>query len=454
MNNKTVVTYSEEDFESGSIKGKKSRSSVFIPLICSIVAAFALWLFVIWGNNTCTGIAVEVLGNEQLLSNNYTVSSIEPSNIDLVFRGKSDVIQRITKDPSLVTAYVNVFGDDSTPGVFDSVENIKPGEYTVELKISVPDGVSCGSKTVKVTIAEAGSKTFSTADADLSNSGPVRLNMSNYSFANGISLDRLMIMEESVTVIGDQNKVEAIDYISLKVDWLKDFADDATIYVTPVACDKYGDEVDAKFLRFKPASVEVDVKVTKQKIIHLKPRIPEGEGADYSLSVDTLKVIGPVLEIDRLKDTIEIPVDQNLAEKKYELQASDLGSSIRFVTEEGERSTITIVAQKRQRTFKTTLTVSAKDIILLSAPDSGYVYELDKEEYSVDVRYVVIDPENSEITSQNLVAILDLSDVRVGSNELSLKIAFLPDENVERYVLQQAEGVKVTVTVKQSETNE
>ena len=131
----------------------------------------------------------------------------------------------------------------------------------VDLKITVPEGVSCNAKTVKVTIAQASSKEFSTTGADLSNSGPVHLNMNNYSFANGISLDRLMIVEESITVIGDQHQVEQIDYLSLDIDWLKDLSDDATVYVTPVACDRYGDVIDSKFLRFEPASVEVNVKV-------------------------------------------------------------------------------------------------------------------------------------------------------------------------------------------------
>ena len=149
--NKTVGVYNDGEFNnaglSGAIKNKNTRKSIFIPLIGSIIAAFGLWLFVIWGNNTCTGITVDVVGNAQLMSNSYTVSAVEPATVDLVLKGKDEVIKRITDDPSLISAsvYVFAFNDENgqrIDGVFDNEGDIAEGEYTVELKINMPEGVS------------------------------------------------------------------------------------------------------------------------------------------------------------------------------------------------------------------------------------------------------------------------------------------------------------------------
>jgi YbbR domain-containing protein len=457
MSNKTVVTYSDEEFSSEGMDGKKARRSFFIPLICSIAAAFALWLFVVWGNNTCTGIPVQVVGNEQLMSSNYTVSSIEPANIDLVFRGKTEVIKRISKDPSLVTASVSIFGtegDASSSFIFDSVEEITPGEYTVELKFVLPEGVSCNTKSVKVTIAEAGTKDFSTADADLSGKGPVRLNMSNFSFANGISLEKIVVVEENISVIGDQYKVDAIDYIALKVDWLKDLSDDAVAYVTPVACDKYGDVIDSEFLHFEPSSVQVNIKVNKQKIIHLVPKKADGDSSDYTLSVNAVRVIGSVLEIDKLKDVYEVPIEPGvLEERNVPLEASKIGSGLRFMTEEGERNAITLVIKKTSRERKAQFSVKAEDLLLSTPPDVQF--DFDKSEYQIEVLYVAVDPSKTDSVSGNAVVSLDLSKLPLapGVYELPLKVSFTVSDNVERYLSVTSETVKVRVLETAGEQN-
>lgn len=461
--NKTVGVYSDEEFDnqglSGAIKSKNGRRSFFIPLIGSILAAFGLWLFVIWGNNTCTGIPILLVGNEQLMSNNYTVSSIEPATVDLVFRGKDDVIKRITADPSLVTASVYVFGSneedgETIDGVFDSEDQIAEGEYTVELKISTPEGVTCSTKSVKITVSKASSKEFSTNDAGVAPNGPVRLNMSNYSFANGISLDSQTVVEKSVTVIGDQKRVESIDYISLNVDWLKDLTGDATVYVTPVACDRYGDVIDSEFLRFEPSSLEVNVKVNKYKTLSLVTKKEAGDTANYTLSTASVVVIGPVLEIDRLPDTIEISVlKQNLAQKNYLLNASDLGRNIKFLTNDGEESTFTVIVEKQKNVLVTDVEISAEDIIVL--PPSEDLYELAEEKVIVRVEYLPLSVESSRLTAEDLIVVLDLSKAAVGSGEYDLSVSFKPGgTKAERYISVICEKVSVIVRDAPAESTE
>lgn len=449
---KTVGVYSDGEFDNqgltGAIKNKNARKSFFIPLIGSIIAAFGLWLFVIWGNNTCTGIPVEVVGNAQLMSYNYTVSAVEPATVDIVLKGKDEVIKRITDDPSLISASVHVFGSDEEEGgringIFEKEDQIAPGEYTVELKITTPDGVSCGTKTVKVTVSKASAKEFSTEQAGSSKDTPVRLNMSNYSFANGISLASQMVAEKSVTVIGDQKRVESIEYLSLDVDWLKDLTGDATVFVTPVACDRYGDVIDSEFLRFEPATLEVNVKVNKQKTLMLVPKKGHGDTAEYRTSVAAVNVIGPVLEIDRLSDTLEFTVSQDLPTRNYTLSASDVGGNVRFLTKNGESDAFTFTVEKKEGETVKDLVLRAEDIRVL-APLSGN-YTLDKTEYKIQVRYVPVS-DGKELSAEDLTVILDLTGAQEGSGEYELSITFKAGgEKVERYISVNAESVKVTV---------
>ncbi len=64
--NHTVKNYEEgeltEEGFSGEIRNKKSRWSLIVPLILSVVAAMALWMYVIAANNTCTDIPIQLTG--------------------------------------------------------------------------------------------------------------------------------------------------------------------------------------------------------------------------------------------------------------------------------------------------------------------------------------------------------------------------------------------------------
>ena len=103
--NHTVKNYEEgeltEEGFSGEIRNKKSRWSLIVPLILSVVAAMALWMYVIAANNTCTDIPIQLTGKEKLLGSGYTVSLVEPQTVDLVLRGNSETIKKIIKTPSL-----------------------------------------------------------------------------------------------------------------------------------------------------------------------------------------------------------------------------------------------------------------------------------------------------------------------------------------------------------------
>ena len=447
MNNKTVSVYSDEEFNtqglSDAVKSKNGRRSIFLPLVFSVIAAFVFWLVVVWGNNTCSGIPVQVLGNDQLMSNNFTISSIDPANVDLVLRGKGEVIDRIMQDQSLVGAFVNVFDPGSSDALFESADEIKEGKYTVALDVTLPDGVSCSTKSVTITVEKASHKEFSTTLAGTNKEDDVRLNMSNYSFANGISLDRQTVVEENITVIGDEKTLAQVDHIALNIDWLKDLTGDATVYVTPVACDRFGDEIESRFLRFEPATLEVNIKVNKYKYVLLSAKAPAEDDGAYSLSQTGVGVIGPVFEVDRIPDVIEVEVSQDIRLQDYTIYSRDLGSGVRFITDEGERAELTVTAEKKSTLVKLNLLVKTQNMLIV--PPSSGSYSLDKDRITVQIEYYPLVTDAKKLTDENLIVTLDLSDLKEGQTQVEARVGFINAQDISGAKVIEVEKLTVTL---------
>ncbi len=447
MNNKTVSVYTDEEFNtqglSDAVKSKTGRRSVFLPLVFSVVAAFVFWLVVVWGNNTCSGIPVQVLGNDQLMSNNFTISSIEPSSVDLVLRGKGEVIDRIMQDQSLISASVNVFDPGSSNALFESVDEIKEGKYTVALDVALPEGVSCSTKSVTITVSKASHKEFSTALAGTNKEDDVKLHMSNYSFANGISLDRQAVVEELVTVIGDEKTLAQVDHIALNIDWLKDLTGDATVYVTPVACDRFGDEIESRFLRFEPETLEVNIKVNKYKYVLLAPKTaPKDDGA-YTLSLTGVGVIGPVFEIDRIPDVIEVDVSQDVRLQEYTILSREQGSGVRIMTDEGEYTELTVTAEKKSTIVKLNLLVKTENMQVI--PPLNGTYTLDKDRITVQIEYYPVGIDTPKLTDENLLVTLDLSGLKTGQTQVEAKVGFVNVGDVSGAKVVEVEKLTVTL---------
>ncbi len=425
--NLTAFDTNEDRKQSGgdgtdrSARNKKGRGSVLVSLGLSIFAAIALWLFVVAENNTCSGISIQVSGIEQLMSYNYTVSAIEPSTIELVLKGKNDQIDRILSDKSLVAATIHVFAHEGEEGncLFSDVTQIKAGEYVVDVDIVLPEGVTCNTKSVKVTVSETFSRVLGKDD--------FRINLSNYSFGNGFSKAEEFVRENSLTVSGDEGTVSRISYIGLNIDWLKEVTDDVEAVITPVAYDSFGGVIDTKFLRFEPAQLNVAITVNKSKNFPLVLRLPEGDTGVYTLSRGTVRLIGPVALIDKIGDEIVLNEDQNFEQEPeiralYTLEAGRFGSAVRIVEQSGNTKSLSIQVTRTEGTVQEEIVVPLSAVKIF--PPEGKIYTVLEEELRITVEYSP--DKNEKMTSDDLLVFLDLTNMQNGQTPVTPTVSWKP----------------------------
>ena len=429
MNRKTIEGFPGAEFEndgaSGTVKGKKGRRSVILPLILSVIGAIAIWLYVIASNNTCSAIPVTVNGNEQLMSSNYTVSSVEPASVDVVLRGKKDVVSQIISDKSMITAYIDVFGkpeDSEDSYLFASTDEIKEGEYTVDVQFTLPDGVTCSTKSVTVTIARSYSKTFKKED--------FKVSFKNYSVSEEYVLSEETVKEESLTVSGDETTVSSIAKIGLNVDWQSEITGDVDAVVTPVAYDDFGGEIDSTFLHFEPETLNVCVSVNKVKTFSLVLKTADNDTGAYTLSRETVQLVGPTMTIDSIGSEIVLNADQDLLaeptiRESYEFDASRFSSAvmIRQGEEYVKSTTVRVGRTERMRSVMLSIPSAVWKVI---APEN-LEYEFYVDQITVMAEYMPRDKETS-LAADDLLVLVDMSGKSVDVQSVQPIVTVLSSE--------------------------
>ena len=162
----TVESYnSDEALEKGigeEIKKKGVFRSIILPLFLSLIAAIGIWAYVATENSLVSGLTLQINGKETLQTAGYTVTTVDPQNVDVVLNGKAELTSKVVKDRSRITARINLFKDDVHNDeknkeyyVFENVDDIRDGTYTVQIEFILPDGVTCEPKTVSVVISKS-----------------------------------------------------------------------------------------------------------------------------------------------------------------------------------------------------------------------------------------------------------------------------------------------------------
>ena len=442
--NHTVKNYEEgeltEEGFSGEIRNKKSRWSLIVPLILSVVAAMALWMYVIAANNTCTDIPIQLTGKEKLLGSGYTVSLVEPQTVDLVLRGNSETIKKIIKTPSLVTASVSIFKKDTEEGnkgyIFEDDE-VRAGDYVVSLNIQLPEGVQCNEKKVTVRISRKETKIVPTSE--------IRINKTAYSYGNGCYIFGESIEEQNLVVSADKETLEEIDYIALEVSGLKDLTKDFYANVLPVAYDSYGDQIDSQSLSFEPETLSLHIKVNRVKNIQLTLKTAEGDTTKYTLSQKSVRFTGASELVEILPDALCLNEEEFSSGKMaveegtvYEFTAEALVKALyngdfdsgRIALEDEYHQTvetIRITVKAESGVLEKELELSESDIRMI-LPKGYHATVLDAP-LKICVLYTEA---GKDISKENLLCVLQLSALTEGTHSVSLEVGIMGE--ISRFV--------------------
>lgn len=248
--------------------GKRVRKGDIIALILSVLAAIALWFYVM-GVEAPTaemdffGVRVQYQNENQMLSENgWSLLSEDSSTVDVKLRGKKSTLNRMSSED--IIAYVDL-------RLIDSV-----GETRLPVKFTLPEGVTCISEqTALVQVDEVVSKKV-----------PVSAEVQNYSSAADLILGDLVCDLQEITVTGPNSTVKLVESAKVLIDMGGEQLTESRMFsVTPVLTDAEEHPVRSNYLELSNNTVNVRLPVYLSKDLDLKVTYKYGYFNDENVSV-------------------------------------------------------------------------------------------------------------------------------------------------------------------------
>ena len=258
-----------EKFRFFSKKQKDTSSkSDLVAKILSIAAAVLLWFYVIDAQTTmfekqfnAVPVVLESFSGESGLD----IISGRDSTIDVKLRG--------TK------AQINAIEISDIKASADLSEIYETGDFSLEVKVSVPSGVTVVEKSVNSIVVGV--------DRTIGKSVPVDKNLS-YMLPDSYDLGEITLSPTSVYVSGPQDIVDSVEKGIVKLD-LGTVTNKVTAKSEIVLVDKNGNEVASPYLRRSDTSAEITVPImrTMKKKVEL---VDMSEGIEYDCAVSPSNV--------------------------------------------------------------------------------------------------------------------------------------------------------------------
>ncbi len=249
-------------------KNKNTSKSDLVAKILSITAAILLWFYVIDVQTTlhdkefyAIPISIENFTGEDGLD----IISGRDSTIDVTLRG--------TK------AQINSLTISDIKASIDLSEIYETGEFSLEVKISVPSGVSIVSKSINSIMVSI--------DRTVGRSVPVDKDLS-FMLPDSYELGDISLSPLSVYIEGPQDLVDSVVKGVVKLD-LGTVTNKVTAKSDIILIDKHGNRVESPYVRSKDTSAEITIPVirTLKKSVELNDI---SDGIEYECTVSPANV--------------------------------------------------------------------------------------------------------------------------------------------------------------------
>ena len=373
---------------------KKSR---LITMIISLLAAIALWIYVVTivnpdGDTTLTNVPVTFSGQEALLADqNLIITKGADATVTVNFSGKNSDLKKLEQ------------GQDEVAAVID-VSKIRTAKdynmsYTVTLPSSVQDSVISISNRTPSTISF-------TVENYVTKTVEVKADVSAVEVADGYMLDSTTFDYDTVTVSGPESIVSRITSAQVIMS-RTDLDKTVTETMDYNLVDENGDTVDKTGLKLDVDKIETTLNVVKYKEIPLDVSFIDGGGAtasdvSYEISPATVTLSGDSTVLDGVNKIVLGNIDLSDADNNqvYSYQII-IPNGAKNVSGEAE-ATVTIKVKNKE-----TSVIRATNITFINVPD-GFTATNMTQLVQTKVRASTGDIR--QITSSSLRVVADMAD--------------------------------------------
>ncbi|MDD4165199.1 MAG: CdaR family protein [Eubacteriales bacterium] len=293
---------------------KKQHIYSYIVFIGAFLGAFLLWFYAIGYDSTIferriTDVPVKITGVEALTSSKgFTVADELDITITVTVSGKRSIIYSI--DSSSLTATVDI----------SQVE--QPGENTLPIKVTAPNGINVENQTSKEVILFI--------DEFITKTIAVKANYISYVLSEGLLLEDPEVNPAVVSVEGPKSELEKIDsaFVDLILgDITGPISAAGKIYLK----NRDGVPVVNGYIKLNKNEAYVSIPVKKEKTVPVKVELTGGvfstEDAVISLTQESVKIYGEIELIDSI-EKIVIPIDERTFDFRNTIRVTKYMSSL------------------------------------------------------------------------------------------------------------------------------
>ena len=373
---------------------KKSR---LITMIISLLAAIALWIYVVTvvnpdGNTTLTNVPVTFSGQEALQADqNLIITKGADATVTVDFSGKNSDLKKLEQGQDEVTAVVDV-SEIRTAKDYNMT-------YTVKLPSSVQDSV--------ISISDRTPSTISfTVENYVSKTVEVKADVTAVEVADGYMLDSTTFDYDTVNVAGPESIVSRITNAQIVMS-RTDLDKTVTETMDYNLVDENGDTIDKTGLTLDVEKIETTLNVVKYKEIPLDVAFIDGGGAtssdvSYEISPATVTLSGDSTVLDGVNKIVLGNIDLSDADNNqvYSYQII-IPNGAKNVSGEAE-ATVTIKVKNKE-----TAVIRATNITFINVPDG---FEAANMTQLVQTKVRASTSDIRQITSSSLRVVADMAD--------------------------------------------
>lgn len=416
--------------------------------IASLVLAFLLWLFVINMQNPVqpqeiSNIKVQITGMEELTTAGYKVKNLDEitsQNIKVIVNGPRLEIDKLTLNPQLITAtlnladYVDILTEDSIAEQAVYRMSISNEVYNVTIKDKkIPIN--------KVYLEKTGSKELKIV-ANLTKDFQ----------------DKYTLIEDKVPIISPAKvnitgaRTDINNVVEARVDiTAKDFTEEKLTQMLPVKLyDIDGEEITT--LQVSPSLVKVSIPIGIQKTVPLKANfsgnMPQGYIlSNYMVSPSSVTIVGKADIVNSIKEIELEPIDKStLTQTTMKEPTIQLPSGVMLLND-GTAS----VSLEVEKELNFPYNLKTSEIKLnVEGLGEGLEYEILSNSIEVDLSALpnLLLSYNEEKIAKETTFKLDLNGYVEG--EYTLPLSITPPENTR--VINEPVNIKIRITRKPGST--